>query len=576
MCGITGYSGSTLSRDEISQALENACSRLRHRGPDDEGQYIYKGVGLGVTRLAIRDPKNGKQPMSYLGSTIVFNGELYNSSQLKAKLIQKGHLFSTESDTEIFLHAYVEYGEEIINQLSGMFAFAIWNDHEQSLLLGRDRWGEKPLYYAASNGSMFFASEIDALKAWPGITWDKSLTDIDQFLTHSYIPGIGTGWKNVSKLAPGNLLTWKDSKLVQKNLFPSVHEKAALLQRQERTDAELFSLLNQSVHSCLVSDRPVGIFLSGGLDSSSVAVLASKHSSDLTLFSADWDEGSHSESTYFNKVASSLNLDHHIVSCTPSFFVDNFDFLVKVFGEPFADESMFPTHCLAKLAKEKVDVVLSGDGADEFFHGYERYAFSGNNKDYLSVFSAMTQEVKDLITNPSYKVELNSYQDIISNHYSQSNGFSDSIRLRSLVDIHTYLPYDILTKIDRASMSVGLEVRAPFLTPEITSFALGCSLQNLVGKRSSGKQILKNAMRSSLPSTITKRKKQGFGMPISNWFRTTLRDWMTHRMLNGELEKSGWFDMQGINHLILSHLSYKVDVSRPILNLLVLESWLRM
>lgn len=567
MCGISGLVGSIYSPEELAAYLKHACKALHHRGPDQEGLYVDQGIALGISRLAIRDPKKGLQPMVRRELTLVFNGELYSTQPLKDKLTRLGYVFETNCDTEVLLNAFLEYGLSILPEISGMFAFALWNIKTKTFYLGRDRWGEKPLYYTYGQNFLAFASEIKALKAWPHLQWDISFEDIQIFLKNSYLPNPQTGWKNVFKLEQGTVLIWQENQLTTtRYFFPSIStNKTASI----KNPPELFQLLDSSVKSCAVSDRPVGAFLSGGIDSTTITYLLTRHVPDVPVFSLFWDDKTYSEELYIKEVVRAFKLQHHFVKCDPSFFQNNFDRVVRLYDEPFADESMIPTYCLAQFAKQQVDVVLTGDGADEFFHGYERYFYKGSFEHYLDIFAATSTDTLQLICNADFIKHINN--PLLSFYHSQERPNIDENRLRSWVDINTYLADDILMKVDRACMGVSLENRSPFLTPPVTDFALNCSLQELVDTGSRGKEILRSAMKGHLPESILERKKMGFGVPLKNWFQSSLKEWMTQRILEGELLKTGWFSKEGILHLITNPGNY----SRTILNLLVLDVWLK-
>lgn len=570
MCGIVGFTGTLFSPGELQQMVQVACNTLHHRGPDDQNGYYEDDIALGITRLAIRDPAEGRQPMTRHGMTIVFNGELYDTQSLKSSLQQKGHHFETASDTEIFLLAFIEYGPSILVDLTGMFAFAIWDAKNKKLYLGRDRWGEKPLYYTYGEDFFAFASETKALRAFPNIQWKIAPKDISIFLKNSYIPSPHTGWESIFKVEPGFFLTWHQRKLSQHQYFDFS------LTHFKNDDQDLFALLNSSVKDCLISDKPVGAFLSGGIDSTTIAYLLSQHIPHVPVFSVYWDDPDYSEEEYSKEASQAFGLQHHSITCDAAFFQEHFDTIVRLYDEPFADESMVPTYCLAKFAKQHVDVVLTGDGADEFFHGYERYFFEGPLDNYFDTFSAMNRAVKEMICSN----ELLQYDDRlhltgILNELAERKVNPEPERLRSLVDIKTYLSDDILTKVDRATMGVGLEARAPFLTPKITNFALSCSTHDLIGNQNRGKEILRAAMHNHLPHRILNRKKMGFGVPLAKWFRTILKDWMIRRLTEGYLLQTQWFSENGIRKLIHDHLAGHANYSRAILNLIVLESWLK-
>lgn len=571
MCGISGFAGSIFSRNELKKHIHLACASLHHRGPDDEQHYINDGIALGISRLAIRDIEKGIQPMKRQGLILVFNGELYETQPLKAQLLKLGYHFESECDTEVLLNAFLEFGPSILPKLSGMFAFAIWDTNNKTLYLARDRWGEKPLYYSLQQGSITFGSEIKSLKVWPHINWHINLEDLNIFLRNSYLPNPRVGWNNIFKLEPGCFLIWQNNKLEKKCYFSLEikEEKKGSLEDAE----ELFHLLNHNVKQCAVSDRLVGAFLSGGLDSTTVAYFLSRHYPNASVFSLHWDDSEYSEEQYTQIATSSLALNHFSIKCDASFFLNYFDSIVSLYDEPFGDESIIPTYCLAKFAKREVDVVLTGDGADEFFHGYERYFFKGKIENYLDSFAASSHKIHQLICHPDF---LNYDQkNLFLSYYLQFPSSLSQERLKSVIDIKTYLTDDILMKVDRACMGVGLESRAPFLTPQVTNFALNCKMEALINKKSRGKEILRTAMKNHLPTTLLERKKMGFGVPLNNWFRSSLKEWMMSRLLNGSLLKTGWFLEKGLKQLISSHIKNQGNYARTLFNLLVLDAWLR-
>ncbi len=551
MCGIAGLAGRGFSKKYLHQSILSACQKLRHRGPDQQGFYLDEGVVLGIQRLAIRDRIHGSQPMTYRGYTIVYNGELYNCKEIKEELEKLGHHFETNCDTEVFLKAFVEFGPNALKKFEGMFGAAIWNQNSKTLHLCRDRWGEKPLYFAWGNESLAFASEIKSLKAWPHIPWIPEMEDIWLFMKYSYLSCPRTGWKNIYKLEQGSILTWIQGTIkIEQYYTPKITED------QHCDEKALFKLLSDSVKRCAEADRPVGVFLSGGLDSTSIAYFLTQHQHQTPAFSLHWREKDYSEALYTSAAANRLKLQHFQVTCDSNFMVENFDFIANLYDEPFGDESMIPTYCLARFAKQKVDVVLTGDGADELFHGYERYFYSGPSENYIDIFSATPQKILDSIFIP----EINPVID------QSTKGTIPQDRDRSWIDMRTYLTDNILMKVDRACMGVSLESRAPFLTPQMSNFALRCPFSRLA-QNSEGKQILRLAMKGYLPRTILSRRKMGFGVPLKQWFKTSLKNWISSRILEGSLIQTGWFSKPALENLLETHHS------RTLFNLAVLESW---
>ncbi|MBP7074727.1 MAG: asparagine synthase (glutamine-hydrolyzing) [Rhabdochlamydiaceae bacterium] len=558
MCGIIGFVGQIYDKPTLQEYTTKSCLKLRQRGPDQRRVFIDHGIALGATRLAIQDLELGLQPMSYQGFTIVFNGEIYNKQSIKNRLQTYGYVFQTDSDTEVLLKALVEFGESIIQEIEGMFAFGLWDKYSRTLILARDRWGEKPLYYTFDQESLTFASEIKAFDPWPHVLWDVEREDLRVFLKNSYLPHPRTGWKHIHKLEQGSFLKFQNGDIkISRYFTPSFQNVNTDAQPQE-----LYNLLKYSVKSCLIADRPIGAFLSGGLDSTTIAYFLSREDSNAPIFSLHWKESSHSEEQFTSEAAKALGLNHFSIECTSDYFRTHFDSIVDLYDEPFGDESMVPTYCLAQFAKEKVDVVLTGDGADEFFHGYERYFFEGSLDEYLETFSATSSNVMELIGCNHNIFPMKSYK-------------IEDPRNRSWIDINSYLTDDILMKVDRACMGVSLESRCPFLTPPVTNFALGCPIRLLIGNRQKGKEILREAMENHLPRTILERKKMGFGVPLNEWFRGPLKEWMVSRLLEGDLYKLDMISKEGVLKLISLHDSHQGNYSRPLLNLLVLERWIK-
>ncbi|MGR3912710.1 MAG: asparagine synthase (glutamine-hydrolyzing) [Candidatus Rhabdochlamydia sp.] len=574
MCGVTGVITHSLTSHQLQQGIQESCSFLRSRGPDQTGNFVQTPAAFGVCRLAIRDPLKGQQPMERAGYVITFNGELYQTEELKNKILSHGWTLETESDTELLLLGFIIFGPLVFSTLSGMFACSIWDIKKEVLYLARDRFGEKPLYYTQgkTQGEDFFAfaSEIKAFSAWPFINWDLCVSDLHLFLTHSYLPGLATGWETIQKLPTGCYLIYKQGS--SEKVAYHTHKVSEEIDDHPVTSKHLLSLLEESVKNCCISDKPVGAFLSGGIDSTTVSALLSKYVRGAPLFSLHWDHPSYSEEFYTTAAAVALGLNHFSTTCSAAFIMEHFTKLVSLYDEPFADESMIPTYCLSLFAKEHVDVVLTGDGADELFLGYERYGFTGDLAEYLNIFCAIPSDVHARICEPDFLA----LKSLSSTKFTVPPiGELSSHRHRSYLDLLHYLPYDILMKVDRASMGASLETRAPFLTPNVANFALKCSSSALKQDSSSGKKILRSAVKDIIPPLILKRKKMGFGVPLKDWFCSSLKSWMMTRLLEGELYQMGWFSREGVLNLIQSHLNGEKNHARALFNLLILEEWIR-
>lgn len=574
MCGIVGYAGasnpSQMLRNKLSQALE----LLQHRGPDQRGMYIATEACLGVTRLAIRDIKRGTQPMhAEDGTVIVFNGELYGTEAIRRDLSYHGHRFATDCDTEVFLHGYLEWGDAVLARLSGMFAVAIWDAKCKKLLLARDRWGEKPLYWAHTLSGLVFASEAKALRPWPGVDWTIERKDIEMFLRHGYLPGTLTGWRGVHKLLPGWKLTWH-GETVTEQPYVLKHLPAERENSEPRLDLaadELRELILVAVQERLVSDRPVGAFLSGGIDSSTVVACMSRFMTPVRTYSISWQSSDYSEREYAYQVSGQFGTLHTETFCTPQYLCASFDDIAGDFDELFGDESMIPTALVAEVAKQDVDVVLTGDGGDELFGGYERYQNDQTFEEYLEVCSA-TQEgvMNDLLVPEAGQGQ--EYDEIHTQYYLESMHL-DPVSARRWIDLHTYLSGQILTKVDRATMRVALEARAPFLDPKLVDWALACD-PRLISSRTVSKRVLRAAVADMLPTRILLRPKMGFGVPLVHWFRTSLVAWTDERLFHGSLRNVSWLRLDTVRRLLVEHRFLGYNHYRAIFNLLVLESWL--
>ncbi|MGA8164655.1 MAG: asparagine synthase (glutamine-hydrolyzing) [Waddliaceae bacterium] len=558
MCGIVGVVGKQYDQSTLRVMTQKSCRELWRRGPDQTNSFIAEGIALGAARLAIQDPEKGNQPMSFQGFTIVFNGEIYNKKAIQDRLLSHGHKLHTNCDTEVLLKAMVKFGDAFLPTIEGMFAFALWDEHSKTLTLARDRWGEKPLYYTVKDQTLTFSSEVKAFRHWPHIDWNIDPEDIVVFLKNSYIPYPKTGWKHIHKLQPGCCLKYKSSEVkIQRFFTPSFTITKTLPEPQD-----LFDILQSSVRKCMTSDRPVGAFLSGGLDSTSIAYLLSGENQGAPIFSLHWQEASHSEESFTKEVAEALKLNHFSIQCDSDFLKRQFDSIVDLYDEPFGDESMIPTYCLAQFAKERVDVVLTGDGADEFFTGYERYFFSGNFDEYLETFAPSSSLVMEWL-GPH------------KNPFPMRSHSIDHPRNRSWIDMNAYLTDDILMKVDRACMGMSLESRCPFLMPAVTNFALGCPIESLVGTKQRGKEILRAAMKDHIPKRILERKKMGFGVPLNDWFRGPLRTWIKQRLLEGDLYALGLISKEGVIKLLSQNDEEQGEFARPLFNLLVLERWIK-
>jgi len=573
MCGIVGIFGeSNLATDWIQRATYS----LKHRGPDDYGIQNLNNGSLGMTRLAIIDIKGGAQPFMSENKqyTIVFNGQIYNFNEIREALASKGIVFQTTSDTEVILYGYIVFGEKILERLEGMFAFAIWDSVKEELLLARDKFGEKPLvYHVFENGGVAFASEIKALLLHPKISRDPNFVALRTMMNFGYIPSPYSAYKGILKLPPGHFLIWN-----KREIHVSQYWRISPVKKKNPVKSELIeeldSILNNAVKQRLQSERKVGAWLSGGVDSSLVAhYMAQNCNQPIETFSAGFSEREYDESEYSKIVANSLGASHNLIMLDSG--IDEIMAQISLrLDEPFADSSFLATYMLSGFTKPICSVVLGGDGGDEVFGGYERYRLmslvgdSGINLQTLKILSkfiaiipleiglkskiAKRKALLDSDTDPFafyenmmtwikrtnidnlLKQELQDSEIIDFKQFlDQSHHSSRKIEfMANLFDLHSYLPGDLLTKVDMASMSFGLEVRSPFLDSRVVNFGLSLPEKFRI-QPTRTKILLKDLARKKVPIEIVDRPKQGFGIPRSKWLRGEL-----NRDLHSILSKS--------------------------------------
>lgn len=622
MCGICG-AVSFQSNVKLDRAiLLGMNSALRHRGPDDEGYYEAGQVSLAVRRLSIIDLHTGQQPISNETGDIwvVFNGEIYNFRQVRAELETRGHIFKTQSDTEVIVHAYEEYGDEYVKHLNGMFAVALWDARQRRLLLARDRIGIKPLYYWAGRDELVFASELKALLFHPDVPRQADPASIDLFLTLEYVPGPRTIYRDVFKLLPGHVLVVENGQ-VQITQYWDV--PCQPVHHSEAECAEILSgLIKEAVRGHLVSDVPLGAFLSGGIDSSTVVGYMSQAMSDpVQTFSIGFDDQTYNELPYAKAVAEQFGTKHHVEVLNPD-YVSLAEGLVTQFDEPFADTSVFPTFLVSKMASQKVKVVLSGDGGDELFAGYDTYRAEKMSQYYgrlpgalrqtllprladwippqsakKGMINAMKRMVEGVALDPSlqhtrwmiflrpaekhllyksdFRAALDEYlvTDFFNGYFEKAGGF-DRLSQQQYVDVKTYLADDILAKVDRMSMAVSLEARVPLLDHHIVEFAMNLPPHmKLNGTRT--KSILRRAVKGLVPDPVLRKPKQGFSIPMKHWLCTSLKPMMLDLLSRDSLHKHGYFDERVVARWVREHLEGRVNHSHHLWPLMVFELWHR-
>jgi asparagine synthase (glutamine-hydrolysing) len=610
MCGIAGFVGFERERRVAERELGAMCHAIRHRGPDDEGHFIAPGVALGMRRLSIIDVGGGHQPIGNEdgGIQVVFNGEIYNHRELRAQLARDGHRLATHSDTECLVHLYEDQGDAMVHALRGMFAFAVWDARRSRLLIARDRIGIKPLYYWESAGRLAFASELRSLLTMDAVPRELDRSAIAQYLTLGYVPDPGCILAGVRKLPPGHLLSWERGRGASITRYWSpVRAEAADMDAQEARD-ELRRLLGESVRYHLESDVPLGAFLSGGIDSSTVvAEMARQMGRRVKTFSIGFDEQEFNEAPHAAAVARALGTEHTelIVRPDADALVED---VIRAFDEPFADSSALPTLLVSRLAREHVTVALSGDGGDELFGGYTRYAeLLGRRELRPAPLRALLGEAARLlphmvpgrnrlvdlsrsrrgryaatVASPLAAAEggiaraplaaLGLSLDALLAPWFEEAAERDFATQMTLVDLLTYLPGDILTKVDRASMAVSLEARVPLLDHHLIEFAVSLP-SRLKMRDGTGKWILREAIRGLVPDEVLTRPKQGFALPLARWLRGELR----HRvdsLLRPDARVHEFVDPGALRRIALEHRIGRRDHSATIWRVLVLEVWL--
>jgi asparagine synthase (glutamine-hydrolysing) len=621
MCGIAGMfePETTMSARERREVLKRMCDVIEHRGPDDEGFYVEGGVALGMRRLSIIDLFTGRQPISNEDGSvwIVFNGEIYNYREIRDELISRGHTFQTGSDTEVIVHLYEDEGEACVERLRGMFAFAIYDKRERKLFIARDRVGVKPLHYALTGGGIVFGSEIKSLLQHRAVNREINLEAVSDFFSFGYVPDPHSAFRGINKLPPGHTLTFKDSRLTTRRYwdfeYPEKREEPA---RDEGYYIErLRELIAESVRLRLVSDVPLGAFLSGGIDSSTVvAMMAREMGRPVKTFSIGFTESSFDELDYARVTARHFNTDHYEFVVTPD-VCNIVEEIVWHHDEPFADVSSIPTYIVSKMAREHVTVALSGDGGDELFAGYERYLVDESRAKFERVPRFIRRGMmlplsrvlppgaygKNFLRNVALDADERYVDSLSYFNEEKKRGLLSTEFLRAIIsrdsseefrriyaapaskkridhllylDSKTYLPGDIMTKVDRMSMAHSLEAREPLLDHKLIEFAAQIPA-SLKLRGAETKSILKRAVRGLIPDEIIDRKKQGFGVPIQEWFKKDLREMLMDTLTGTRAQQRGYFNHGAVEAILDEHMRGRRDNSRHLWGLLTLELWHR-
>jgi asparagine synthase (glutamine-hydrolysing) len=628
MCGIAGIFDTRGRRPVDRDLLARMTDVLRHRGPDDSGMHVVPGLGLGHRRLSIIDLSPlGHQPLFNEDNTVcvTFNGEIYNYLELFERLKASGHKFRSRCDTEVIVHAWEEWKEDCLQRFQGMYAFAIWDEAKETLFLARDRFGEKPLYYSLlENGQFLFASELKSILLHPEVPRELDPQAVEDYFSYGYVPDPRTIYRGIFKLPPAHLLIVRRGAAVAepRQYWDVVFRVDGGPRDENEVCKELVERLRKAVGMRMMADVPLGAFLSGGVDSSSVVSMMSQLSqTPVNTCSISFDEESFDESQYAAKVAEQYHTNHfsRLVAS------DNFDLLDRLatfYDEPFADSSALPTYLVCALARERVTVALSGDGGDEIFAGYRRYQWHHSEQAirsllpswlrgpafglfgaaypkldraprflrakatlqnlardaaeaYFESISPIPEGVRRHLFSPTLRRELQGYRAIeVLRRYMDQAQTDDCLSQIQYADLKTYLPGDILTKVDRASMATALEVRVPLLDHDLVQW-LATLPSSLKLRGQEGKYLLKKAMEPYLPREVLYRPKMGFAVPLVAWFRGPLRDKVRQIVTTGSLLETGMFDVKYLGRIVDQHQCGAADHSPAIWSLMMFESFLR-
>lgn len=621
MCGIVGVVNNG-GRAVDRLVLEKMNRAIIHRGPDDDGFFVNENVGLAMRRLSIIDLAGGRQPIHNADKTkwIVFNGEIYNYQELRKGLEERGHRFYTNSDTEAIVHLYDEYGAKCLDHLRGMFAIAIWDTVEKSLFLARDRVGKKPLLYAhLPNGDLIFGSEFSAVLEHPAISRAVDYRAIDAYLSYLCVPAPMTAFEQIRKLEPGHWLKWKDGQIVTERYWlPDFSRKIKI--SEEDAIEETTRILGESTRLRMISEVPLGAFLSGGVDSSTIVALMARESSEpVKTFSIGFEEQDFSELKYARRVAEHVGAEYNEFIVRPD-ALEVLPALVEHYGEPYADSSAIPTYYVARETRKHVTVALNGDGGDESFAGYERYAAMQIAEHYRKIPAALrkilvektigllpasnlkrsrVRDAKRFIQaanlpkieryfrwvstfNRDAKKELYADEflelagpgeasEYIEGWFAKSNG-SGILDAALLTDQMNYLPNDLLVKVDIAAMANSLEARSPFLDHKLIEFAASLP-ESMKMKRFETKSLLKKVAARLVPSEVVYRRKMGFGVPIGDWFRGGMKEFVREALLSEKSLQRGIIHPEAMRRYVDEHTGAKQDHAFQIWTLLMLELW---
>jgi len=618
MCGICGFIRDSGLESCDLETLKKMNQAIYHRGPDDEGYFVEHNVALGVRRLSIIDLFRGHQPIYNENGMIliIFNGEIYDFKELRINLEKRGHRFSTNTNTEVIVHLYEDFGFDCLKKLNGMFAFAIYDKTEDLLFIARDRLGIKPLHYCFDGKVLVFGSELKSLLQFPGLRREIDLKSLNKYLTFEYVPAPYTIYKDIYKLQPGHYLIFKNGRLLIKRYWNLSYKDKPIRSKDECIE-KLKWYIDDSVRKRMISDVPLGTFLSGGIDSSLITAFMTRQSSQkVKTFSVSFDDKSFDESRYARQISSFLETEHYEEKLTPKMLLDLVPQIMNVLDEPFADVSVIPTYLLSKFTRKNVTVALSGDGGDEVFAGYPTYqahkmaryfpkmaygiakgvvnwlpvsddniTFDFKAKKFVSGIP-YTPEIRNQIWlgsfEPFQKTKLFSAE--VKKYLKGDSEFD--ILFRSLrdcdadnylekvlwLDMHFYLQDNMLVKVDRTSMANSLEVRVPYLDHRLVEFACGLPA-NMKLNGLTTKYILKKTAKEMLPNEIIHRTKKGFGVPVAKWIKDELKDFILDILDEKKIKREGVFNPKFIGDLLEDHFNGTKDNRKLIWTLVVFELW---
>ncbi|HTD05567.1 XrtA/PEP-CTERM system amidotransferase [Undibacterium sp.] len=626
MCGIVGIFDTRGERAIDRQVLHRMNESQHHRGPDEGDLYLEHGLGFGHRRLSVIDVATGQQPLFNADHTVgvVFNGEIYNYLELMDELGKLGHVFRTRSDTEVIVYAWQQWGADCVHHFRGMFAFALWDRSRQTMFLGRDHVGVKPMFYSLlPDGHFVFGSELKSLMTFPALSRKLNPSAVEDYFAYGYIPEPKTIFHQAFKLSPGHTITLKvgDTAVHQKKFWDLPFQPMGAISEQD-AEHELIARLRESVKSQLKSEVPLGAFLSGGVDSSAVvAMMAEQDHAAVNTCSISFNDPQYDESAFANQVAQRYQTRHYAETVDKDDY-GLIDTLAHLYDEPYADSSAIPTYRVCQLARKRVTVALSGDGGDENFAGYRRYryamgeqrvrsmlplalrkpvfgtlgkyypkadwapqmfraktTFEALSRDlvdgYFHGVSVMPDRVRKQLFSARFQTELQGYQAIQVMHDHAANAPTDDpLSLIQYLDFKTYLPGDILTKVDRASMAHSLEVRVPLLDHKFVEWVSGLP-PSMKLNGSEGKYIFKKSLKPYLSDDILYRAKKGFSIPLADWFRGPLRARVRESVLSPLLLDTGIFNESYLRHMVDQHESGLKDYSASLWSVLMFETFLR-